>query len=84
MNAGSFRFYFSNQDEAVVRKKTQQKVRLIENEAREVRRNATAKASFVSGKAETDAQFLVRCFTYVVLLAPPPFFSTCIEIRTRT
>jgi len=48
------------QDEAVVRKKTQQKVRLIENEAREVRRNATAKASFVSGKAETDAQFLVN------------------------
>ena len=47
------------QDEAVVRKKTQQKVRLIENEAEEVRRNATAKASFVSGKAEADSQFLV-------------------------
>jgi len=48
------------QDEAVVRKKTDQKVRLIENEAEEIRRNATAKASFIAGKATSDAQFLVN------------------------
>lgn len=48
------------QDEAVVRKKTDQKVRLIENEAEEVRRNASAKASFITATAETDAKFLVN------------------------
>ena len=44
----------------MVRKKTDQKVRQIENGAMAVRRNATSKASFIAAQAEAEASFLVR------------------------
>jgi len=48
------------QDESVVRKKTDQKVRQIENGAMAVRRNATSKASFIAAQAEAEASFLIN------------------------
>lgn len=48
------------QDTAVVRKKTDQKVRQLQNEAEEVRRNATSKASFVAAQAEANAKYLAN------------------------
>jgi len=48
------------QDESVVRKKTDQKVRQIENAAEAVRRNATSKASFINAEAQAEAAFLIN------------------------
>ena len=46
----------------MVRKKTDQKVRQIENAAEAVRRNATSKASFINAEAQAEAAFLVSLF----------------------
>lgn len=48
------------QETAVVRKNTEMKVKRIENEASEIRKNATAEASYISAKAEADAKFAVE------------------------
>jgi len=48
------------QESAVVRKNTEQRVRSIQNEASEIRKNATAEAELIQAKAEADAKFKIE------------------------
>jgi len=48
------------QETAVVRKTTEMRVRNIQNEALEIRRNATAEAQFIADKAEANAKYNIE------------------------
>ena len=43
----------------MVRKTTEMRVRNIQNEASEIRKNATAEAHLIAAKAEADAKYKV-------------------------
>jgi len=48
------------QETAVVRKTTEMRVRNIQNEASEIRKNATAEAQLIAARADADAKFKIE------------------------